>query len=255
VLEGPEGEEPMRLWIKALNKFQREDAVRAGLVASQMTRMLYRPGHPDYDALVASLAEDETSDEELAYAYIGALKSHQIWMDAERDVLTLPYWSDDEVDRELILNELSRKNDESPELMSEDEKGLLLELNQRWMADWVSQSEIRVAAEYSLAMEKSRESRINDCIMALVGLRTSEAQISSYDRVAVHHATRICNGVETEQGVNHDDCDRHSELLFPEPRYVADVEEHIIAPIIDALNYLDTAADALGGEAPQRARR
>ena len=246
VLLGSDNDGPVYVWVQALNSPQHEEAVRDGAMALARSRLSYQPGNPEYDALLGEL--DLADKDDLIAGIISTVRIADIWAKAQDDLHADEKWRDS---GKLDLIERGDEAIKDGLKMSDDQLKSLAALNIEYQNDWRACAEIRVGLMKQELAGTPKNKLIDEYINAWVSMRTAREQIEEYETTSVYYAVRFC---EARKEGDHSRCGNHTERWFDRRKDVRDGPDLLLQKSLEALRELDSAADVLGGEAPQPAQ-
>lgn len=237
---------PVYVWVQALNSMQHEEAVRDGAMALARARLLYQAGNDQYDSLLSELELADKDD--LIAGIISTVRIADVWAKAQDDLHADERWSDS---GKLDLIERGDQAISDGLEMSDEELKALSELNIQYQNDWREYADTRVGLMKQELAGTPKQLLIDEYIKAWVSMRTAREQIQEYETTCIYYALRFC---EAKNSKDHSSCNNHSERWFDSRKEVRDGPDLLIQKTLEMLRELDSAADALGGGAPQPVR-
>jgi hypothetical protein len=213
------------LWVQVLNPYERDEAVNDAQAARARLIMAMKQSNTERDKVVGRLLEH---GKDSMVADLAQVKADAKLPQVNNELQDDPEWKErlDIIRRTDFDQSAKPPTKEETELLAKINKDYFEELNTRIDAekDWQISSLGRL----------SDEELIDEYVDAWLERRASDITNAEYELTELWYATRLCDGVPTEDGVDHDKCD-HSIRLFEDRADVRGCAEELQQLLRNAL--------------------
>lgn len=229
------------VWMNAMTNVEREEAIVDGAVAQALARQMYGPGSQTYSALEDELHE---ADRPLVIEQLLKSRASEAWNLGQDDLHADDYWRGDR----LTLIERSEASIESGMKVSDAERAALVDLHEKYLADWLEATKRRIERMRREYEDKPTPELIEAHLKQFTDSKALKAQLTEYRVTQLYLSTRVCSGTRTDGGgYNHDACENHPELMFPSRNAVRQAPDELLEILYKVADRIDReGGDALG---------
>jgi hypothetical protein len=216
------------VWLQVLNPLQADEARHDAQVArARLVMALKKHGGDEMSFVESALWQDGIDG---ARDRVVESKANGVLMRIVEEIRNDPDWTE----RLEILNRV----DDGDEPREEIERTLLAQTQ----VEYIDEVQKRVKSEEEYLRERYKDAGEDELREEYVKLyldrRGGEVAAAEFRIVELWYGARVCEGVQTEDGWNHDACDSHKLTLFETKAEIRQLPEDLTSLLSDGLNDL-----------------